>query len=73
VLLRERQPEDVLLAEDLADVVRVFGLAVDVAGPRGDLLGRDLADRLPEVDHLLRDVVQPRAHLDVTHPAHPSR
>ena len=37
--LVEGQPEDVLLGEQLADVVRVLGVAVDVGGPRRDLLG----------------------------------
>ena len=71
VLLVEGEAEDVLLAEDLADVPGIFGVAVDVAGPRGDLLGRDLADRFAEIDHLLRDVVEPHPNLDFRHSASP--
>ena len=57
VLGRKRQPEDVLLAQQLADVPRVLGLLVDLGRARRDLLARDLADRLTEVEVLLGDRV----------------
>jgi hypothetical protein len=58
VLLLEGQAEDVLLGQQLADVPGVLALAVDLPGPGSDLLDRDLADRLTEVEHLLRDLVK---------------
>ena len=57
VLLGERQPEDVLLGEQLADVPRVLALRVDLGGARRDALRDDLADRVAEVLVLLREVV----------------
>ena len=50
VLLREREPEQVLLGEQLAQVPRVLGLRVDLRGPRSHALGHDLADRVAEFD-----------------------
>ena len=58
VLGLERQAEDVLLGEQLAQVVRVLGLLVDLGGARRDPLARDLADRVAEVEVLLRDGVE---------------
>ena len=57
VLLVERQREDVVLAEQLADVPRVLGLRVDLRGARRDPLLGDLAHGRPEVAQLLRDLV----------------
>ncbi len=57
ILRRERQPEDVLLGEDPADVPRILGLLVDLGRSRRDLLARDLADRRAEIEVLLRDRV----------------
>ena len=48
VLLLERQPEQVLLGEQLAQVPRVLGLGVDLGRPRRDPLAHDLADRVAE-------------------------
>ena len=56
VLLLERQPEDVLLGQQLAQVVRVLGPLVHLGRARRDPLLRDLADRVAEVQILLRDV-----------------
>jgi hypothetical protein len=60
VLGLERQTQNVLLGQQLAQVVRVGGLLVDLGRPRGDPLLRDLADRVAEVQVLLRDRVQLR-------------
>ena len=57
VLLGERQREDVVLAEQLADVPRVLALLVDLRRARRDPLLRDLPDRVAEVQELLRDRV----------------
>ena len=58
VLLGERQAEDVLLGEDLADVPRVLVGLIDLGGAGRDLLLRDLADEVAEVLVLLRDRVE---------------
>ena len=58
VLGLEREPEDVLLGEQLAQVVRVLGLLVDLGRARGDPLARDLADRVAKVEVLLGDRVE---------------
>ena len=50
----ERQPEQVLLGEQLADVPRVLGLGVDLRRARRDPLAHDLADRVAEVELLRR-------------------
>ncbi len=57
MLLGERQREDVLLAEQLADVPGVLALAIDVGRARADAIVHDLADRVPEVLVLLGQVV----------------
>ena len=59
------QAEDVLLGEQLAQVVRVLGLLVDLGRARRDPLACDLADRVAEIEVLLRDRVQlgERGHL----------
>ncbi len=57
VLLPERQSEDVVLGQQLADVPRVLGARVDVVRARRDPLLGDLADRVAEVEVLLRDRV----------------
>ena len=49
VLLGERQAEDVLLGQQLADVPRVLVGPVDLGGARRDPLGRDLAHEVAEV------------------------
>src|SRR5205085_6723852 len=57
VLLVEGQAEQVMLGEELADVLRVLGLLVDLRRPgRHALLGH-LADGLAEVEVLLGDRV----------------
>ena len=53
--LVERQAHEVVRGEQLADVVRVLGLLVDLLRPRRDPLHGDLADRLAEVLELLGD------------------
>jgi hypothetical protein len=58
VLGVERQTEHVLLGEQPAEIVWVLGLRVDLRGARGDPLLRDPADRVAEVEVLLRDCVQ---------------
>ena len=57
VLHLERETEDVLLGEQLAEIARVLSLLVDLGGAGSDPLLRDLADRVPEVEMLLRDRV----------------
>ena len=57
VLGLERQAEEVVLGEELANVARVLGLLVDLRRARGDALVRDLADRVAEVEVLLRERV----------------
>ena len=48
VLLLERQPEQVLLGEQLAQVPRVLGLGVNLACAGRDPFAHDLADRVAE-------------------------
>ena len=60
VLGLERQPEDVLLGQQRAQVPRVLGVLVDLRRARRDPLPRDLPDRVPEVEVLLRDRVEIR-------------
>ena len=50
--------EDVVLGEQPAQVVRVLRLLVDLGRARRDPLPRDLADRVAEVEVLLRDRVK---------------
>ena len=52
------QAEQVVLGEQLAQVLRILGLRVDLGRPRGHPLGDDLADRVAEVDVLLRERVE---------------
>ena len=54
----EREPEDVVLGQQRAQVVRVGRLLVDLGRPRRDPLLRDLADRGPEIGVILWDRVQ---------------
>src|ERR687898_414084 len=61
-LLRERQREHVLLAEQPADVPRVLVRPVDLGGARRDPLRGDLPDRVAEVLVPLREVVDVRGH-----------
>ena len=60
VLLVERQPEQVVLGEQLAQVPRVLGLGVDLGRARRDLLAHDLADRVAEVDMVVGERVRCR-------------
>ena len=57
VLGVERKAEDVLVAEQLAEVLRVLVLRVDLRGARGDLLLGDLPDEVAEVLEFLGDVI----------------
>src|SRR5204862_6239194 len=57
VLGGERQREDVVLGEQLADVPRVLAAAVDLRRARPDSILDDPADRLAEVAELLGDLV----------------
>ena len=57
VLGVERQTEDVLVGEQLAQVLRVLVLLVDLGRARRDLLLGDLANEVAEVLLLLGDVV----------------
>ena len=57
VLLLEGQGEDVVLGQQLAHVLRVFRLLVDLSSPRRDPLAGDLPDRLAEVEQVLGDRV----------------
>src|SRR6476646_7260523 len=57
VLGSEGQAEDVMRGEQLPQVPRVFAPAVDVAGPRRDLLLGELADHVAQVKRLLGDLV----------------
>jgi hypothetical protein len=76
VLGLEREPQDVLVGEQLAQVKRIGGLLVDLSGARRDALLGDLADRVAEVQVLLRDRVQLRQRrhgpFDPTSPAAPA-
>ena len=56
-VLGEGKPEDVLLGQQLADVPRVLAGRVDLGSARADLRLGDLADHVPEVPHLLRELV----------------
>jgi hypothetical protein len=58
VLGLERQAEEVVLREQLAQVLRVFAFVVDLGRARRHPLGHDLADRVAEVDVLLRERVE---------------
>ena len=58
VLGLERQAEDVLLGQKLAQVVWILGHLVDLGRARGDLFPGDLADGVPEVEVLLRHRVE---------------
>ena len=49
----EGQPEEVVLGEQLAQVVRILGLLVDLRRPRRHPLLGDLADRVAEIEMLL--------------------
>ena len=60
----ERQPEDVLLGQQPAQVVRVLGLLVDLGRPRRDPLLGDLADRVAKVEVLL-GIVYSSASADI--------
>ena len=66
VLRRKRQAQDVLLAEQLADVPRIFRALVDLGRAWRDLLLRDLADRRAEVQVLLWNRVDVAEGLHVT-------
>ncbi len=57
MLLGERQPEQVVLGERLADVPRVLRLGVDLGGARGNLAPHEVADRVAEVLELLGKAV----------------
>jgi hypothetical protein len=57
VLLRERQAEDVVGGEELADVPGVLPLLVDLGGARCDPVLGEAADEVAEVAKLLRDLV----------------
>jgi hypothetical protein len=60
VLDLKRQPEDVLLRQELAQVLRVLRLLIDRRRSRRDPLLRDLPDGVPEVEMLLRKCVEIR-------------
>ena len=57
VLLLERQAEDVVLGEQLADVRRVLRRAIDLGGARSDPLLREPADHVAKIGQLLGDVI----------------
>ena len=54
VLGLERQADEVVLGEQLADVPRVLAARVDLGRARCDALGDDLADRVAQVAQVLR-------------------
>jgi len=60
VLELERQPEDVLLGQQLAQIMWVLRPLVDLRRPGRDPLPRDLTDRVPEIEVLLRERVEIR-------------
>ena len=72
VLLLERQPQDVLFGQQPAQVVRVLGLLIDLRRARRDPLLRDLADRVAEVQILLRESCRYRRALTLAQ-SYPSR
>ena len=53
--LVERQREDVVFRQQLADVLGVGGAAIDLGGARGDPLAGDPRDRLAQLEQLGRD------------------
>jgi hypothetical protein len=63
VLCVERQPEDVLLGEQLTQVVRVLRLLVDLGRARSYAFPGDLPDDLAERELLVREEVRVRCGL----------